>query len=85
MTPYAALRTATYNAACFVKRLADLGTVAVGKRADLLLLNADPLVDIRNTRQLAGVMVQGRWLPQETLIDLLRQAAAVRQAQMTLE
>ena len=35
-----------------------------GKRADLMLLDADPLADIRNTTKRAGVMVRGRWLPQ---------------------
>jgi imidazolonepropionase-like amidohydrolase len=35
-----------------------------GKRADLVLLEADPLVDIRNTTKRAGVMLRGRWLPQ---------------------
>lgn len=80
LTPYAALRTATYNAARFVNRLNDLGTVTVGKRADLLLVNANPLVDVRNVRQITGVMVQGRWLPHAETAALLRQAGADRQA-----
>lgn len=80
LTPYAALRTATYNAACAVNRLDDLGTVTVGKRADLLLVNANPLADVRNVRQISGVMVQGRWLPHAETTALLRQAAADRQA-----
>jgi hypothetical protein len=45
----------------------DRGTVAVGKRADLLLLDADPLADITNTRRIAGVMASGRWLPRSEL------------------
>jgi len=74
LAPYAALQTATVNAARFLNQLDETGTVAVGKRADLLLLNANPLADIRNTHQLAGVMVQGRWLPQTELTALLSQA-----------
>ena len=61
LTPYEALRAATANAGEFLQR-ADLGTVAVGKQADLLLLDANPLNDIANTRRIAGVMVRGRWL-----------------------
>ena len=80
LTPYAALRTATYNAACAVNRLNDLGTVTVGKRADLLLVNANPLVDVRNVRQIIGVMVQGRWLPHAETTALLLQAGVDRQA-----
>ena len=45
----------------------DRGTVAVGKRADLLLLNADPLVDIANTRKIAAVFVGGRMLDRAEL------------------
>ena len=43
------------------------GIVAPGKRADLLLLDADPLADIANTREIAGVMARGRWMPRESL------------------
>lgn len=76
LTPYAALQTATVNAARFLNQLDETGTIAVGKRADLLLLNANPLADIRNTHQIAGVMVQGRWLPHAATAALLRQAYA---------
>jgi imidazolonepropionase-like amidohydrolase len=43
--------------------LAETGTVAAGKRADLVLLGADPVADIANIRRIDGVMVGGRWLP----------------------
>ena len=61
LSPYAALEAATRNPAEFLGR-ADLGTVAVGRRADLILLDGNPLADIANVRRLAGTMVGGRWL-----------------------
>jgi hypothetical protein len=45
----------------------DRGVIAVGKRADLLLLDADPLVDVANTRKIAAVIVAGRFLPRSEL------------------
>jgi hypothetical protein len=62
LSPYAALLTGTRNVAEFLGTLDSAGTVAVGKRADLVLLDANPLADIRHTTALAGVMVGGRWL-----------------------
>ena len=55
---------------------ADWGTVAVGKVADLILLNANPLDDVRNTRQLAGVMLAGKWLDSAAVKGLLDQVQA---------
>ena len=54
------LRTATVNPARYLGR-ADEGAVRPGAIANLLLLDADPLVDITNTRRVAGVMLRGRW------------------------
>jgi len=62
LTPYQALATGTRNVAAFLGTLDSAGTVAVGKRADLVLLGANPLDDIGHTTALAGVMVSGRWL-----------------------
>jgi imidazolonepropionase-like amidohydrolase len=64
LTPYQALETGTRNVARYLGTERETGTVEQGKRADLILLDADPLVDIRNTTKRAGVMVRGRWLPQ---------------------
>lgn len=64
LTPYQALETGTRNVAVFFGTSAQTGTIAVGKRADLVLLDDNPLRDIRNTTRRAGVMVRGRWLPQ---------------------
>lgn len=67
LTPYQALETGTRNIARFLHVLDSTGTVMVGKRADLVLLKANPLVDIGNTRALAGVMVGGRWISRTEL------------------
>jgi imidazolonepropionase-like amidohydrolase len=79
LTPYEALRTATVNAASALHAEAEFGTVDVGKRGDLLLLNANPLDDIGNIEQRAGVMLRGRWLPEielrERLAEIERRAA----------
>jgi hypothetical protein len=63
LTPYQALETGTRNVAAFFRTLPTSGTIAVGKRADLVLLDANPLLDVRNTTRRAGVMLRGRWLP----------------------
>ena len=64
LTPYQALETGTRNVAVFFGTLKDTGTIEQGKRADLVLLDADPLKDVRNTTRRAGVMLRGRWMPQ---------------------
>ena len=63
LTPYQALETGTRNVAVFFGTLATTGTIAVGKRADLILLDANPLTDVANTTRRSGVMLRGRWLP----------------------
>lgn len=60
LRPYAALRTATVNPARYLRPDADWGTIEPGQRADLVLLGADPLADIRNTSRIDGVVVGGR-------------------------
>jgi imidazolonepropionase-like amidohydrolase len=77
LTPYQALETGTRNIAKYFGTEREMGTVEQGKRADLILLEADPLADIRNTTKRAGVMVRGRWLPQA---EIERRLAAVAKA-----
>ena len=60
MAPARAIVSATRNGAAACKAEAELGTIEVGKRADLLLLDADPLADIRNIRRLYMVVQDGR-------------------------
>ena len=62
LTPFQALRTGTANVAVYLKTESATGTLAAGKRADLLLLDANPLQNIDNSLKVAGVMVNGRWL-----------------------
>jgi imidazolonepropionase-like amidohydrolase len=67
LTPYQALETGTRNVAVFFGTLPKSGTIAVGKRADLVLLEANPLVDVRNTTRRVGVMLRGKWLPKAVI------------------
>jgi imidazolonepropionase-like amidohydrolase len=67
LTPFEALQAGTINAARALHQEATLGTIDVGKRADLLLLEADPLEDVRNVAHRAGVMLRGRWLTETEL------------------
>ena len=62
LTPYQALSTGTREVARFLGAPADFGTVEPGRRADLILLEADPLKDVANLRRRTGVMIGGRWL-----------------------
>ena len=64
---YAVLEAATKNPAVFFGQETEFGTVEVGKRADLILVEGNPLEDIRNVHRQAGVMVRGRWLPKDEI------------------
>ncbi|MBC8086918.1 MAG: amidohydrolase family protein [Phycisphaerae bacterium] len=75
MTPYQVLRSGTWNVASFMGLLAESGTVAIGKRADLLLLDANPLENVANVQKRVGVMVNGRWLPEAEIQARLRKIA----------
>ena len=71
LSPLDALRAATTNAARFLGREDDLGSVAAGKLADIVLLDADPLADIRNSTQIAGVFSNGVYYDSDTLENLI--------------
>lgn len=72
-TPSEAIQAATRVPAEFLK-LSDRGTVQQGKRADLVLLRADPLVDIRNTANIESVVIAGQLLNRAKLDALLADA-----------
>ncbi len=74
LSPYEALRTGTVNPARFFGTLEDLGTVEVGKVADLMLLDENPLDDIDNSRRVHGTMLRGHWLSRPMLDELLNAA-----------
>lgn len=79
MTPYEILRSATRNVGEYFKAKDAFGTIAAGQRADLVLLTANPLADIGNVAQRAGVMIRGRWLPEaEIQARLAKIAGSVR-------
>lgn len=71
LTPMQALQAATARPAEFLGRTVEQGTIAPGKRADLVVLNANPLDDIRNTQRIDAVIVSGRFLNREELDALL--------------
>jgi imidazolonepropionase-like amidohydrolase len=61
MTPYEVLEAGTRRVAEYFDALDDFGTIEIGRRADLLLLTANPLDDIANVARRGGVMVNGNW------------------------
>jgi Amidohydrolase family len=73
-TPLEALRTATVNPARFLGLSSSTGTIAVGKAADLVVLDANPLDDISNTRRISAVLVHGKLLQRRDLDGLLTKA-----------
>ena len=89
LTPFQVLESGTRNVAEYAAKDLGLdgkfGTVAPGNRADLILLDANPLADVRNVAKRAGVMVRGRWLPaaelDRMLADIAARHAAARQGQ----
>lgn len=80
LPPLAVLQAATRNAAAWFGESDQWGSVAPGQRADLLLLNANPLQDVALTRTLVGVMVRGQWLPRGELDSKLDQVATAARA-----
>ena len=76
LTPMDTIVAATSSSARLLRRDKDLGSVQTGKMADLVLLDADPLQDIANTRRINAVVVNGRLMARKALDDLLAQMAA---------
>jgi len=72
LTPAGALRSATLDTVEFLGLQNSLGTVETGKLADLVLLDANPLEDIRNTQKISAVFMQGHYFNREALDGLLR-------------
>lgn len=75
-TPMQALQSATRDPAQYLGLLASVGTVEKGKTADLVLLDADPLADIGNTRKVNAVVLGGRLIPKQELDKMLADVEA---------
>jgi imidazolonepropionase-like amidohydrolase len=76
MKPYDILRSGTYNVGLYLEEKDNFGTIEVGERADLILLDANPLEDIGNIARRSGVMVRGRWLSEREIQSRLDKIAA---------
>ncbi len=75
ISPWDALAMGTRNVAEFLGRTATSGSIAVGKRADLVLLGGNPLTDIRASSRIEGLAVGGRWITaaeRTARLDMLR-------------
>ena len=72
LSPLEAIHAATGAAARIIGAEQDLGTIEVGKSADLVVLDADPVADIRNTRRIQAVLQSGRVLDRAALVAHFR-------------
>ncbi|MCC7044889.1 MAG: amidohydrolase family protein [Acidobacteria bacterium] len=76
MTPYQVLRTGTADVGRHYRSRGDFGNIAIGHRADFILLTANPLTDVANVQLRDGVMLRGRWMPEAEIQKRLAQIAA---------
>ena len=75
LTPHQALEAATTNPSAFVGAMAEWGRIEPGMRADMVLLTANPLEDIRKTTKIDAVCIGGRWLDRPELDGMLHRAS----------
>jgi imidazolonepropionase-like amidohydrolase len=80
-TPYQIIHSGTKNVGDYFKGKDNFGTIEVGKRADLILVEGNPLKDVANIAKRAGVMTRGRWLPESEIRKRLDAIAASWQTQ----
>jgi hypothetical protein len=71
LTPYEILRSATRNVGEYYKAVDQFGTITAGSRADLVLLEANPLENLAHLEKRSGVMLRGRWLPETEIQERL--------------
>lgn len=74
--PHEIIQAGSRNVAEYFGATAEFGTIEKGRRADLVLLDANPLADAANFSKRAGVMVRGRWLPEKEIQERLAKIAA---------
>jgi imidazolonepropionase-like amidohydrolase len=72
LTPYQVYVTGSRNVARFFNREKDSGVVEVGRIADLVLVDANPLTDVSNFGKQTGTMVRGRWHPRAELLAKIK-------------
>jgi imidazolonepropionase-like amidohydrolase len=72
LSPKQALRAATLDSARILGVEKDLGSIEVGKRADLVILEADPIADIRNTRKIWNVLQDGRVVDRSGVLKVMK-------------
>ena len=75
LTPYEAIAAGTVNASKVVEAMTGentFGSIEVGKRADLILVNGNPLEDVANVKNIQGVMAAGRWYSKQALENMTR-------------
>ena len=73
LTPYEALRTSTTIPYEYLGESGEAGTVEVGKRTDLLLVEGNPLEDISAASKIVGVMMRGRWIGRDEIDKKMRE------------
>jgi imidazolonepropionase-like amidohydrolase len=73
-----AIRVATYEPAAYLSALDSLGTIRPNRAADLVLLDRDPLADIRNTRSISTVIARGRLVDRAALLRRVERASSAR-------
>ena len=73
LKPFDILLASTVNPARYLDTYATEGTISEGKNANLILLNKNPLDDIRNTRSIQGVVLKGKWMDRTTLDKMLKE------------
>jgi imidazolonepropionase-like amidohydrolase len=76
MKPYDIIKSGSYNVGVYFKDKDDFGTIAPGQRADLILVDANPLENVATIARRSGVMVRGQWIPEQEIQDRLAKIAA---------
>ena len=76
MTPYEIIETGTKNVGLYFRDNDNFGTVEAGKRADLILVDSNPILDVANIQYHSGVMVRGQWLSKEMIDKKLAEIEA---------
>ncbi|WP_181458421.1 amidohydrolase family protein [Paenibacillus pabuli] len=82
LTPLQALQSATLNPARYLEREQELGTVEKGKLADLVILDKNPLEDIRNTTSISAVILDGKLMEKQTLDRAVQTYPVIKVADM---